>query len=246
MKRKPYRVRFDEERGCDVKRCTRCHVEKPVTEFYTNAGGEYLHSRCKPCDLEMKKARYDANPDKYRAYAREYGQSHQEERSERFKRWYGANRERNIARVVKWRNDHLEYRLAYEHARNIAIPPEKRAAYYRTRAARGYFRAWAILNIDRRRAADRRYKQRHPESRRIQWYKRMSIIRATAGAYRMTRADIIARDGAICYLCGIEFPHNLLTIEHVIPLSRGGGHTPDNLRVACGPCNSRKGAKLLD
>lgn len=46
-----------------------------------------------------------------------------------------------------------------------------------------------------------------------------------------------------CPSCGENFSSgNPATIEHVIPLARGGTHTRDNLTVLCRSCNSRKGA----
>jgi 5-methylcytosine-specific restriction endonuclease McrA len=35
-----------------------------------------------------------------------------------------------------------------------------------------------------------------------------------------------------------------LIIDYVIPLCRGGSHSEDNMKVACPPCNLRKGSKL--
>lgn len=37
-----------------------------------------------------------------------------------------------------------------------------------------------------------------------------------------------------------------LTIDHIVPLSRGGEHTIENLTTACWTCNCSKGAKLLE
>ena len=46
-------------------------------------------------------------------------------------------------------------------------------------------------------------------------------------------------DGACAY-CGST---ENLTLDHVVPLSREGSHTIENLVAACRPCNSRKGAR---
>lgn len=44
----------------------------------------------------------------------------------------------------------------------------------------------------------------------------------------------------ICYLCGGKFSREELTMEHLIPLSRGGRSTKKNIVVACKQCNSLK------
>ena len=46
-----------------------------------------------------------------------------------------------------------------------------------------------------------------------------------------------------CVYCGCK--DRPLTRDHVIPISRGGHHTKENIVPACQPCNTRKGAKLI-
>ncbi|HEY0169889.1 MAG TPA: HNH endonuclease, partial [Pyrinomonadaceae bacterium] len=65
------------------------------------------------------------------------------------------------------------------------------------------------------------------------------------------RADIAARDGLACYLCGLALTlapkmPNTAQLEHVTPLSRGGTHTPENVKLACKPCNFRKHTSTPD
>lgn len=55
---------------------------------------------------------------------------------------------------------------------------------------------------------------------------------------KYSRRNVHARDGYVCQYCGN--PANL-TIDHVIPLSRGGRTTWDNVVTACRSCNGRKG-----
>jgi len=57
------------------------------------------------------------------------------------------------------------------------------------------------------------------------------------------RAMVVERDASTCYLCGKVLTDAEITLDHVIPLARGGNHTEANLRVACRPCNSRKGVR---
>ena len=60
-----------------------------------------------------------------------------------------------------------------------------------------------------------------------------------------TRDEIIARDRSTCYLCGQVVASDNIHLDHVVPLTRGGAHQRENVRVTCKPCNLRKGTKLL-
>lgn len=58
-----------------------------------------------------------------------------------------------------------------------------------------------------------------------------------------SKAMIYKRDDNKCQYCGST---RSLTIDHVIPKSKGGQDTWDNLVVACCLCNAKKGDKLLE
>lgn len=59
----------------------------------------------------------------------------------------------------------------------------------------------------------------------------------------LTRKNIIRRDGFRCQYCGSR---DKLTIDHVLPRSRGGRDVWENLVAACVPCNNRKGNRTPD
>lgn len=56
---------------------------------------------------------------------------------------------------------------------------------------------------------------------------------------------IYERDAGICQLCKKPVEREKMTLDHVVPLSKGGAHTFGNLQLAHRSCNSSKGAKLL-
>jgi 5-methylcytosine-specific restriction endonuclease McrA len=58
---------------------------------------------------------------------------------------------------------------------------------------------------------------------------------------RLSRRAILARDGFRCQYCGST---RHLTIDHVVPRSRGGLDSWENVVTSCAPCNVRKGACL--
>ena len=57
----------------------------------------------------------------------------------------------------------------------------------------------------------------------------------------LNRRAVFARDGHSCQYCGAAAEN----IDHVIPRSRGGPHTWENVVAACRPCNSRKQDRML-
>jgi 5-methylcytosine-specific restriction endonuclease McrA len=58
---------------------------------------------------------------------------------------------------------------------------------------------------------------------------------------KITRRAVFARDGWTCQYCGSR---SNLTVDHVIPRSKGGGSSWDNIVASCAPCNRRKGDML--
>ena len=62
---------------------------------------------------------------------------------------------------------------------------------------------------------------------------------------KFSRGNIYLRDQNRCQYCGRKFSSSELSLDHVIPISRGGKSTWDNVVCACLPCNVRKGNKLL-
>lgn len=58
------------------------------------------------------------------------------------------------------------------------------------------------------------------------------------GGVVLSRQNVFRRDGGSCQYCGTR---RHLTIDHVVPRSRGGKSTWANLTTACRDCNSRKG-----
>ncbi|HEY5162150.1 MAG TPA: HNH endonuclease [Terriglobales bacterium] len=57
----------------------------------------------------------------------------------------------------------------------------------------------------------------------------------------LSRKNILLRDRNICQYCGTVLPSSELTLDHVIPRSRGGASTWENLVACCHSCNRRKG-----
>lgn len=57
----------------------------------------------------------------------------------------------------------------------------------------------------------------------------------------LTRRTVLARDQYTCQYCGAQPGKSNLTVDHLIPRSKGGLTLWENVVTACGPCNQRKG-----
>lgn len=119
-----------------------------------------------------------------------------------------------------------------------AYDPEKdaeRGARYRStpeakERARERLRAWYAENPERAREQTRRYQAR----------------RSAATVEEVSYAAILEREGMVCHICGVDIQGmSDLHFDHVIPLSRGGAHSNDNIKPSHAACNLRKGAKIL-
>ena len=75
------------------------------------------------------------------------------------------------------------------------------------------------------------------------------LLRRARGAFTapVARRDIFERDKWRCRLCGYKIRRNVgqdhpkaATIDHVVPLARGGRHEPANVQAAHRECNARK------
>jgi 5-methylcytosine-specific restriction endonuclease McrA len=59
------------------------------------------------------------------------------------------------------------------------------------------------------------------------------------------RFEVFQRSSGICGICKQPVSLDELSVDHVIPIARGGLHAYSNVQAAHGRCNSKKGARLL-
>jgi 5-methylcytosine-specific restriction endonuclease McrA len=58
-----------------------------------------------------------------------------------------------------------------------------------------------------------------------------------------TRFNVFLRDRFACQYCSTALPSHELTFDHIVPRSRGGRTTWENVVTACAPCNLKKGGR---
>lgn len=151
--------------------------------------------------------------------------------------------------VAAYKSERLctrHYLHRYYRANKDAAKARARAAYDRDpQKAKDRARAhYQATDKDRRKAMSREWARSHPEYRVVKEARRRSR-KAANGVRRFTAADwrrVVNRHGGRCFYCSAVAK---LTLDHVVPISRGGWHAEGNIVPACQPCNLSKGARLL-
>ncbi len=99
-----------------------------------------------------------------------------------------------------------------------------------------------------RRASDPSFVQKRKSWERNGNHKRrIRMYRATQSTEKLTAEQweaILDKYGRKCLACGRTDVK--LTLDHIVPISKGGKHTADNAQPLCRPCNTHKGVKTTD
>lgn len=163
--------------------------------------------------------------------------------AEHGREWRIANPEKERARHQ--RNGHKRIAEMTEQAR------ERERARDRKRNAenpgrRGkYPHKWHEQNKERDRQRINEWMRSHPEERVRYEHARRSRKSASGGSYTVVEwKGLVAHYGNKCLCCGRS--DVALTVDHVVPVSKGGTSNIDNLQPLCLSCNSKKQDKIID
>lgn len=115
-----------------------------------------------------------------------------------------------------------------------------RACIEKRRSARGERLTYYAEIREMKNARQRRYRQANPA--RTKGYAAQRRSRAVGVLSEKDWLSVLRQWRHRCAYCESDGP---LTMDHVVPLSRGGRHTVGNVVPACGPCNGSKFNKFL-
>lgn len=198
-----------------------------ITDKCGTYSGYRLHAKrkerkCEPCALAGKERNhqiYLSKREEISARGKEYRERNREQVLERKKRYYRENKDKVRAGIKDWE------------ARNLD-------------KVREYSRNWYAANLEKARADSLRTVQRRNARKR---QTRTEIY---------TEKQVLELYGSDCNIClepidlnasrSPRFPNwqRGLHIDHLIPLSKGGTDTLDNVRPTHALCNLKKAAKL--
>lgn len=171
-----------------------------------------------------------ANPRDRRAYKAAYDAEHKDKNAA----YYAATLERRRARAKEYYLAHREKILAQVKARAEA-KKDVVLAYQADRYAK---------NADKIKANVAAYRKANPDKKRHLDNRRRARKAGNGGSHTLAEREAkFAECGNVCYYC---HQPSKLTVDHVIPLARGGTDDITNIVPACQSCNSKKNAKTAD
>lgn len=204
----------------DTKVCSACAVAKSPAEFNKDKSKrDGLCSRCRECNKARAAQWYLENKESALAQRKERFQNKRDIELEQMRRWREANAERKKIADEAWRAANTD----------------------RNRATK---LAWQRANKAKVAEINERHRRLYPEGVANRSHRRRARKNAVS-VHVVTVADIRrlrARFGGLCAYCEAA-PGS--TLDHVVPLARGGSHSLGNLVPACKSCNCSKGEKFL-
>jgi 5-methylcytosine-specific restriction endonuclease McrA len=233
----------------DQKRCSKCKRWLPVSEYYKDKRRpDGFRMQCKGCEREYA----SRNADRISDYQRRYREENADRLAENRKRWEEDNRDELLAKKRDYnrRPSVIERMKVYRHRHYEENKERYKGNSIRWKAqnrekVQQYKKDWKERHPDRVTESRARYNQEHRETT-IAWTRRRRARQAEVAVGEVDHKRIWKRDRGLCYLCGRSVAKNDVHYDHVIPLSRGGTHSEDNIRVTHARCNLKKGVKLVE
>lgn len=169
---------------------------------------------------EYKHHHYLIHKDEYKERNRKWMVEHREKMREAQRKYYKSNAKKLNVKSRAWYEKHKEKEHERRHQRYLL----------RCNIEKEYNKLW---------------KATHPENRIVSEHKRRFQKYGNGGSFTVEEfQEICEKFGNRCLRCGEK---NLtLTIDHIIPLSKGGINDIDNIQPLCRSCNAMKYNKIFD
>ncbi len=205
--------------------CLKCGQRLPQTEYYYYPSRGSYSKKCKECEKSIKRDEYKGRQEKAIATVHAYRE---------------ANRDKIKARAREKYKNNVEYResqLCYQHEyrmQNKRKTLEYATEYRRTNKDSINLKRSEYAKTDAGKVLDRRHDCRRRAARKS----------ATVNGQHSHGEwlEVLKRFNHQCAICGST---EQITQDHIIPITKGGNDSKDNLQPLCRRCNSAKRAQTL-
>jgi 5-methylcytosine-specific restriction endonuclease McrA len=159
------------------------------------------------------------DPEQHRENSRKYRAEHLEQEQERVRKWRAEHPEKSRECARRYRAENTE-----QHRESV--------------------HKWQAANPEKKKELMRRWNTENPEKKR-QMQDRYRALKRGATIGDVDLEFVWNRHNGICSLCGKAIDRKDCHFDHVIPLSKGGEHSTDNLRPTHSFCNISKKDRLI-
>jgi len=200
-----------------IKICSKCGEEFPATSeyYYVDNRGrkDEFRARCKACELNIQSTYRLKNKEKISKTNKKSYRKHEETIKAKHKIYRQGNKEKVRECINRWTIANKE-------------SVKEQAKRYRKN------------HIERCRETEKIYRKEHAEELKIKSQARKARTLSLPHTLTTSQWELIKlRFNRKCAYCNKELP---LTQDHLVPISKGGEYTHNNIIPACGACNSSK------
>lgn len=247
-----------------MKKCSKCSSIKPLSDFHrTNQSKDGYKTECKSCRSEYAKKKRVENGGKNRIDRRletptlkvctqclelkdrkSFGKSSWCPACKQ--RYYRDNSKAPVKFIPIVTDTHKQCAECKELIKLSEFSPSKRGRL----GLSAYCKPCASLRVLRSVPTKiRRIRTQNYRDKNRNWWRALHRI----NQFNRRRKQKLVSDGTVtkdfiesiykmtnCYYCKEEIPKDLRTLEHILPLNRGGLHTSTNITMACLKCNTSK------
>ena len=183
-------------------------------------------------DINWRERKKQENLGRYHRYMADPAWHEKEQMRGRIRSRQPSERERRNARFRERYHNDPEFREKHLKKTRMYLRERLRSDPNYAELNRRHLEQWASENPERARESQREACRRYYARKRG----------ATRYDPHLNRMSIFERDAGICHICGKSVDPNRWDLDHLVPVSRGGGHISDNVAVSHVSCNRRRGA----
>lgn len=214
-----------------AKSCTKCGVEKPLSEFSRGKKNkDGLNYWCKPCSSDYFRLWRSLNTEKTREANRKWREENPDKVKASSAKWYAANSQKALIYTKLWYESNKEKALATRAAWRAA---NKDRAMVATKA-------WQSNNRDKVRAAVKKWQKLNPDAVKSINHNRRAREKQAAGRLSPDLSKkLFALQKGKCACCKKPLGSDY-HMDHIMPLALGGTNTDDNIQLLRAKCNNQK------
>ena len=147
-----------------------------------------------------------------------------------------------IVQAAEYKHAHRDQYRGYNRVYRKRYAEKLKAGYSHEKRATRY-----AVERDANIETSRRWRKENPDLKRAQKHRRRARLAENGGSYTPAEWNAIKHaQNYTCLACGRSEPHITLTVDHVVPISKGGTNATDNIQGLCVDCNNHKRTRTID